>query len=118
MWIGVLWAGLRCLGGGSVVVGDGFWGWAVAERQCQYPIQKYSRRLLRSRRRKSRSIPEGGADFPATIFLAGSAQTLAGIAFRAAGKSGRNFPVAPKFAGKSFQQGISNSHSFLEFSDL
>ena len=35
-------------------------------------IQKNSRRLWRSQRRKSRSVvPEGGADFPAAILLAG-----------------------------------------------
>ena len=79
--------------------------------------QKNSRRLWWSQRKKSRSVPEGGADFPADIFLAGNAQTLAGIAFRVAGKSANNFPAASKFAGKLFQQGISDSHSLLEFSD-
>ena len=44
-----------------------------------------------------------------------SAQTLAGIAFRAAGKSVKNFPAVSKYAGKPFQQGISDSHSLLEF---
>ena len=72
--------------------------------------QRNSRRLWQSQRRKSRSVPEGGADFPAAIF-----QTLTGIAFRAAAKSGNNFPAASKFAGKLFQQGISDSHSLLEF---
>ena len=61
-------------------------------------------------------VPEGGADFPAAIFLPENAQTLAGIAFRAAGKSVNNFPAASKFARKLFQQGISDSHSPLEFS--
>ena len=28
-----------------------------------------------------------------------------------------NFPAASKFAGKLFQQGISDSHSLLEFSE-
>ena len=42
---------------------------------------------------------------------------MAGIAFRAAGKSVRNFPAASKFARKLFQQGISDSHSLLEFSE-
>ena len=40
-----------------------------------------------------------------------------GIAFRAAGKSVKNFPAVSKFAGKLFQQGISDSHSLLENSD-
>ena len=66
--------------------------------------QENLRRLWRSRRRKSSSVPEGGADFPAAIFLAGKCPTLAGIAFRSVGKSGNNFPAASKFAGKLFQQ--------------
>ena len=45
-------------------------------------------------------------------------RTLAGIAFRAAGKSVRNFPAASKFARKLFQQGNSDSHSLREFSDF
>ena len=32
-------------------------------------------------------------------------------------KIGEEFPAAPKFAGKPFQQGISDSHSLLEFSE-
>ena len=80
--------------------------------------QKNSRRLWRSQRRESSSVPEGGADFPAAISLPENAQTLAGIAFRAAGKSVKNFPAASKFAGKLFQQGISDSHCLPEFSDI
>ena len=76
------------------------------------------RRLWRSQRRKSSSVPAEAANFPAAVFLAGSAQTLAGIAFRAAGKSENHFPAASKFAGKPFQQGISDSHSLLEFSEI
>ena len=82
--------------------------------------QENSRRLWRSQRRKSSSVPEGGADFPAAVFsLPENAQTLAGIAFCAAGKSGNNFPAASKFAGKLFQQRLSDSHcdSLLDFSD-
>ena len=72
-------------------------------QQKSLTAQKNSRRLWRSQRRKSRSVPEGGADFPAAIFLPGNAQTLAGIAFRAAGKAVQNFPAASKFAEKPFQ---------------
>ena len=53
---------------------------------------------------EERSVPEGEAAFPAAIFLPENAQTLAGIAFCAAGKSVKNFPAASKFAGKLFQQ--------------
>ena len=80
-------------------------------------LSENSRRLWRCWRRKSRRVPEGGPDFLAVIFLAGSAQTLAGIASRAAGKSQKNFPAVPQMcAGKPFQQGIPDSHSLLEFS--
>ena len=46
-----------------------------------------------------------------------SAQTLARMASRAAGKSGNNFPAASKFAGHPFRQGISD-HILLGFSEL
>ena len=63
------------------------------------------------------AFPQARPIFQQPFSLPESAQTLAGIAFRAAGKSGNHFPAAPKFAGKPFQQGISDSHSLLEFSD-
>ena len=55
--------------------------------------------------------------FQQPFSLPQNAQTLTRIAFRAARKSGKNVPAASKFAGKPFQQGISDSHSLLEFSD-
>ena len=64
------------------------------------------------------AFPKARSIFQQPFSLPESAQTLAGIAFRAAGKSGENFPAAPKFAGKPFQQGISDSHSLLEFSEF
>ena len=62
------------------------------------------------------AFPEVGPIFQQPFSLPENAQTLAGIAFRAAGKSVQNFPAASKFAGKLFQQRISDSHSLLEFS--
>ena len=64
------------------------------------------------------AFPKARPIFQQPFSLPESAQTLAGIAFRAARKSVRNFPAASKFARKLFQQGISDSHSLLEFSDL
>ena len=64
------------------------------------------------------AFPKAGPIFQQPFSLPENAQTLAGIAFRAAGKSGNNFPAASKFARKLFQQGISDSRSLLEFSDL
>ena len=61
------------------------------------------------------AFPKAGPILQQPFLLPESAQTLAGIAFRAAGKSGNNFPAASKFAGKPFQQGVSDSHSLLEF---
>ena len=77
-------------------------------------FQKKLKKAEGSRMTKSSSVPEGGADFPA----AGQCPTLAGIVFRAAGKSGNDFPAASTFAGKPFQQGNSDSHSLLEFSEI
>ena len=53
------------------------------------------------RRKASSSVPEGGAKFPAAIFLAGKCQTMTGIAFRAAEKY---FPAVSKLAREPFQQ--------------
>ena len=81
-------------------------------------VQENSRRLWRSQRRKSSSVPEGKADFPAAMFLAESAQSLAGTAFRAAGKSVKNFPAASKFAGKLVQQGFRTATAFSSVLNL
>ena len=62
------------------------------------------------------AFPKAGPIFQQPFSLPENAQNLAGIAFRAAGKPVKNFPAASKFAGKLFQQGISDSHSLLEFS--
>ena len=50
-------------------------------------------------------FPKARPIFQQPFSLPESAQTLAGIAFRAAGKSVRNFPAASKFARKLFQLG-------------
>ena len=65
---------------------------------------------------KPGAFPKVGPIFQHQFSLPENAQTLAGIAFRAARKSMNNFP-ASKFAGKLFQHGISDSHSLLEFSE-
>ena len=64
------------------------------------------------------AFPQARPIFQQLFSLPENAQTLAEIAFRAAGKTVKNFPAASKFARKPFQQGISDSHSLLEFSDL
>ena len=64
------------------------------------------------------AFPKALPIFQQPFSLLESALALAVIAFRAAGKSGKNFPAASKFAGKPFQQGSSDSHSLLEFSDF
>ena len=46
-----------------------------------------------------RAFPKAGPIFQQPFSLPESSQTLAGIEFHAAGKSGRNFSVALKFAG-------------------
>ena len=48
------------------------------------------------------AFPKAGPIFQQLFSLPESAQTLAGIAFCAAEKSGNNFPAASKFARKPF----------------
>ena len=55
------------------------------------------------------AFPQASPIFQQPFSLPESAQTLAGMAFRAAGKPGNHFPAASKFAGKPFQQRISDS---------
>ena len=50
--------------------------------------------------------------FSSSRFPRRKSPNLAGIAFRAAGKSGNNFPAASKFAGKAFQQGFRTATAF------
>ena len=78
--------------------------------------QKNSGRLWRSQRGKSRSVPKGGADYPAAFFLAGKCPNLGRDSISCCQKIAEEFPAASKFARKCFQQGISDSHSLLEFS--
>ena len=61
------------------------------------------------------AFPKARPIFQQPFSLPENAQTLAGIAFCAAGKSANNF--ASKFARKLFQQRIADSHSLLEFSE-
>ena len=62
-------------------------------------------------------FPKARPIFQQPLCLPEIAQILAGIACRAARELGKNIPPASKFAGKRFQQGTSDSHSLLEFSD-
>ena len=59
------------------------------------------------------AFPKAWPIFQQPFSLPENAQTLAGIAFRAAGKSVSNYPAASKLAGKLFQQRISDSHGLL-----
>ena len=61
------------------------------------PIRSLRQSRRRVGERKSRRVSEGGR-FSGSHFLAGSAQTLAWIAFRVAGKSEKYFPGTSKFA--------------------
>ena len=75
------------------------------------------RRLWRSQRRKSSSIPEGGADFPAASFLARKCPNLGRDSIACCRKIGEEFSSSVEICRKLFQQGISDRHSLLEFSD-
>ena len=82
------------------------------------PNQKNSRRLWRSRRRKSSSVPAGTANFPAAVFLAGKCPNLGRDSISCCRRMGKEFSSSVEIARELFQQGISDSHSLLEFSDL
>ena len=49
--------------------------------------------ILKSRSRRSRNVPENGADFPAAIFLAGKCPNLGRTVLLAAGNLGRIFQL-------------------------
>ena len=87
---------------------------AVCDPSPPRPFARF-RRHWRSWRRSPVAFPKAGLIFRHPFPLPESAQTLAAIASRAVGKSGKNFPAAS--ARKPFQQGISDSHSLLEFSE-
>ena len=61
------------------------------------------------------AFPKAGPIFQQPFSLPESAQTLAGIAFRAAGKSGNNFPAASKFAGKPSSKEFWTATAFSSF---
>ena len=63
------------------------------------------------------AFPKARPIFQQLFSLPESAQTLPGIAFRAAGKSGKNFQQRRNLPENLFQQGISDSYSLFEFSD-
>ena len=71
--------------------------------------RKNSRRLWRSKRRNSRSIPEGRADFPAAIFLAGKCPNLGRNSISCCRKIGEDFSSSVEiswnfFPARSFRQ--------------
>ena len=87
-----------------------------AKLPAKFPSQKSKENsptsLCRSAgRRKFRSVPEGGADSPAAIFLAGRCPNLGMDSLSCCWKIRKSFSAASKFAGKPFQRGISDSHS-------
>ena len=69
-----------------------------------------------SKEKNPSSVPEGAANFPAAVFLAGKCPNLGRDSMSCCQKIGENCPAALNFARKLFQQGISESHSLLEFS--
>ena len=71
-----------------------------------FKSEKLKKAVTVSEERNPGAFPKAGPIFQQPFSLPESAQTLAGIASSAAGKSGKNFPAASKFAGKPFQQGL------------
>ena len=61
------------------------------------------------------AFPQARPIFQQPFSLPESAQTLAGIAFRAAGKSGNHFPAASKFAENLSSREIRTATAFSSF---
>ena len=77
--------------------------------------QENSRRLWRLGGENSAAFPKAGPIFQQPFSVPESAQPLAGIAFRTAGKSGNHFPAASKFAGKPSSKEFRTATAFLSF---
>ena len=73
---------------------------ALVRKRAEY--QKNSRRLWRSRRRKSSSIPAGAANFPAAIFLAGKFPNLGRDSISCCRKIGEEFSSSVEICRKTF----------------
>ena len=67
--------------------------------------QKNSRRLWRSRKRKSSSVPEGAANFPAAIFLAGKCPNPDKDSISCCRKIGEEFSSSVEICRKTFPAG-------------
>ena len=67
------------------------YGGGISHWAAKFVCQKHSRRLWRSQRRKSRSAPEGGADFPAAISPAGKCPKLGRDSISCCRKIGAEF---------------------------
>ena len=81
--------------------------------------QKNSRRLWRSRRRKSSSVPAGAADFPAALFLAGKCPHLGRDSIsRCRKKSGNHFFQQRRNLPETFPVGNFGQPQPYEFSDF
>ena len=64
--------------------------------------QKNSRRLWRSRRRKSSSVPEGRADSPAAIFVAGKCPNPGRDSISCCRRIGESFSSSGEICRKTF----------------
>ena len=73
---------------------------------CFLSVQKNSRRLWRSRRRKSSSVPAGAANFPAAVFLAGKCPNLGRYSMSRCRKICEEFSSSVEICRKTFPAGI------------
>ena len=68
-------------------------------------VQKNSRRVWRSRRRKSSSVPAGAATFPAAVFLAGKCPNLGRDSISRCRKIGESSSSSVEICRKTFPAG-------------
>ena len=71
----------------------------------RHVIQKNSKRLWRSRRRKSSSVPAGAANFPAAVFLAGKCPNLGRDSISRCRKIWESFSSSVEICRKTFPAG-------------
>ena len=106
--------------GSKILIFKGFWGlWTENRgahkrenqpRRIQPPIlgpliefaQKNSRRVWRSRGRKSSSVPEGAVNFPAAVFLAGKCPNLGRDSIACCRKIREEFSSSVEICRKTF----------------
>ena len=87
-----------------------------SENYFSISVRKLRKAVVVAEANIQERVPEGGPDFPAAIFLAGKSPNPGRDSISCCRKIGEEFSSSVEIYQKTFQQGISDSHSLLEFS--